>query len=48
MAFVNEFASEEDIAKYDLIGLMDEYLPRHRGKQFERSPPDLGTTAVAQ
>ncbi len=39
MSFVNEFASEEDIEKYDLNSLMDEYRPMYKGNQFELSPP---------
>ncbi len=41
MPFVNEFASKEDIEKYDLEGLMDKYRPIYKGKQFELSPPKI-------
>jgi hypothetical protein len=39
MGFVNEFASEEDIEKYDLEGLMDKYRPIYKDRQFELSQP---------
>lgn len=34
MAFVNEFASEEDIKKYDLYGIWDKYHPLRKGKYY--------------
>jgi hypothetical protein len=41
MAFVNEYASEEDIEKFSLVGLMDEYRPTYKGNQFELSQPEF-------
>ncbi|MEW8693466.1 MAG: hypothetical protein AB2535_20725 [Candidatus Thiodiazotropha endolucinida] len=34
MAFVNEFASDEDIEKYDLNGIWDQYHPLRKGKYY--------------
>lgn len=34
MPFVNEFASDEDIKKYDLYGIWDKYHPLRKGKYY--------------
>ena len=34
MAFVNEFASDEDIEKYNLYEIWDKYHPLRRGKYY--------------
>ncbi|MEW8030128.1 MAG: hypothetical protein AB2806_20630 [Candidatus Thiodiazotropha sp.] len=34
MAFVNEFASDEDIEKYDLNGIWDQYHPLRKGRYY--------------
>ncbi|MES9822515.1 MAG: hypothetical protein ABW161_07200 [Candidatus Thiodiazotropha sp.] len=34
MTFVNEFASEEDIEKYDLNGIWNQYFPSRKGKYY--------------
>ncbi|MCU7923330.1 MAG: hypothetical protein KZQ88_11625 [Candidatus Thiodiazotropha sp. (ex Dulcina madagascariensis)] len=34
MTFVNEFASDEDIEKYDLNGIWDQYHPLRKGKYY--------------
>lgn len=34
MAFVNEYATDEDIEKYDLNGIWDKYHPARKGKYF--------------
>jgi hypothetical protein len=34
MAFVNEFASDEDIEKYELYGVWDKYHPLSKGKYY--------------
>ena len=39
MGFVNEFASNDDIEKFNLVGLLDKYRPTSKGRQFELSPP---------
>ena len=34
MAFVNEYASDEDFEKYDLNGIWDKYHPARKGKYY--------------
>ncbi|MEW8030131.1 MAG: hypothetical protein AB2806_20645 [Candidatus Thiodiazotropha sp.] len=39
MAFVNEFASDEDIEKYDLNGIWDQYHPLWKGDYYLGQQP---------
>ena len=39
MSFVNDFASDEDIAKYDLNGIWDKYNPLSKGEYYLRQRP---------
>ena len=34
MAFVNEYATDEDIEKYDLYGIWDKFHPLRKGKYY--------------
>ena len=40
MAFVNEYASDEDIEKYDLNGIWDKYHPLRKGRYYLGNRPD--------
>jgi hypothetical protein len=39
MAFVNEYATDEDIEKYDLNGIWDKYHPARKGKYYVGQRP---------
>jgi hypothetical protein len=41
MAFVNEYATDEDIEKYDLYGIWDKYHPLRKGKYYSGQRPDF-------
>jgi hypothetical protein len=41
MAFVNEYATDEDIEKYDLNGIWDKYHPARKGKYYLGNKPGL-------
>ncbi|MCG7867204.1 MAG: hypothetical protein N0E59_00560 [Candidatus Thiodiazotropha taylori] len=41
MAFVNEYATDEDIEKYDLNGIWDQYHPLRKGKYYLGQRPWL-------
>lgn len=41
MAFVNEYATDEDIEKYDLYGVWDKYHPARKGKYYLGNKPGL-------
>jgi hypothetical protein len=41
MAFVNEYATDEDIEKYDLNGVWDKYHPARKGKYYLGQRPSF-------
>lgn len=41
MLFVNEFASDDDIEKFDLKGIWDKFHPARKGKHFLGERPAL-------
>lgn len=41
MAFANEYASDEDIEKYDLNGIWDKYHPARKGKYYLGQRPSF-------
>ena len=41
MAFVNEYATDEDIEKYNLYGIWDKYHPLRKGKYYSGKRPAI-------
>lgn len=41
MAFVNEYATDEDIEKYDLNEIWDKYHPARKGKYYVGNQPEF-------
>ncbi|MGD8913895.1 MAG: hypothetical protein PVI97_05450 [Candidatus Thiodiazotropha sp.] len=41
MAFINEYATDEDIKKYDLNGIWDQYHPARKGKYYLGQRPSF-------
>jgi hypothetical protein len=41
MAFVNEYATDEDIEKYDLYGIWDKFHPLRKGKYYIGQRPSF-------